>query len=178
MSGFVLPVTRLDMRTNFHSVRTTGMELATLGRIGRGRDIPFQNRTVHLLARIGIGYRRKQCARVGVQGIIEDFVLRPELHHATEIHNADLIGNIFYDRQIVRNEQISESPFLLQFFKQVDNLRLNGNVERRNGFVANNEFGVYRKGARNADTLALAAREFVRIALVIIVSESATFHEL
>ena len=67
--------------------------------------------------------------------VAENFGFFAELHHRTEIHNPDFIGYVFNDRQIVRNEQIGQAPFLLQFFKQVDNLRLNGNVECGNGFV-------------------------------------------
>ena len=52
----------------------------------------------------------------------------------------------------------------LQVLKQVDHLRLNRHVERADGLVRDDEFGVERQGAGDADALALSAREFMRIA--------------
>ena len=51
---------------------------------------------------------------------------------------------------------------MLQRGEQVDDLRLDRDVERRHRLVGDDEVGVDRERARDADALALAARELVR----------------
>ncbi len=51
---------------------------------------------------------------------------------------------------------------LLQVGEQVDDLRLDRNVERRDRLVADDQVGAGRERAGDADALALAARELVR----------------
>ena len=67
--------------------------------------------------------------------------------------------------QVVRDEQIGQLQLLLQIHQQVDDLRLNRHVERRDRFVGDDERRVQRERARHADALPLAAAELVRIAL-------------
>ena len=47
-----------------------------------------------------------------------------------QIHNADRIGDMLNNRQIMGDEQIGQVALLLQVFEQIDNLRLNRNVQR------------------------------------------------
>ena len=54
---------------------------------------------------------------------------------------------------------------LLQIPHQVEDLGLDGNVERRNRLVGDDEFRVERERSGEADTLPLTARELVRIQL-------------
>ncbi len=68
------------------------------------------------------------------------------------------------DGEVVRDEEVGEVEVLLERLEQVDDLRLDGDVERRDGLVADDEVGVERERAREADALALAARELVRVA--------------
>ena len=46
--------------------------------------------------------------------VIEYILFRAVLHHAAEIHYADLVGNMFYDGKIVRNEYIGKIVVYLQ----------------------------------------------------------------
>ena len=165
------------MLADFGCMRATRMEFATLGRIRRGRNIARKQYPFRFFVGIGVGYCRKQRLSIGVHGVFEYFFFSAEFDHRAEVHYAYFIRNKPYYGQIVRNEQVSKSPFLLQLFKQVDNLRLNGNVKRGNGLVADYEFGINRQRARYTDTLTLTARKFVRVSLVIIIAESATFHK-
>ena len=54
---------------------------------------------------------------------------------------------------------------LLQLEQQIDDLRLHRDVERRDQLVGDQAFGLDGERARDADALALAAGEFVRIAV-------------
>ena len=68
------------------------------------------------------------------------------------------------DGQVVGDEQIRQAEFFLQVLQQVDDLRLNGHVQRRHRLVADDEIGVDRKRPSDADALPLTAAELVRIA--------------
>lgn len=58
------------------------------------------------------------------------------------------------------DEEVGELAFLLEFQQQVEHLGLDGYVQRRDGFIQNDEAGVQRQGACDADALALAPGEF------------------
>ena len=63
------------------------------------------------------------------------------------------------------DEQIRQVKLFLQLAEEVQDLRLNGHIERRHGLVANNQLGIDRQGARDSDALPLPAAELVRIAI-------------
>ena len=67
--------------------------------------------------------------------------------------------------EIVADEQIGESELGLEVLEQVDDLRLNRDVQRRDRFVAHDELRVEGDGPRNSHPLALTAAHLVRIAL-------------
>ena len=76
------------------------------------------------------------------------------------------------------NEDIGQAQILLQLFEQVQNLRLNGNVQRGNRLVANDDFGVHRQSAGNADTLTAAAVQLMRIYIGIALCQTNGTHQL
>ena len=59
------------------------------------------------------------------------------------------------DGDVVGNEEIGEAELALQIAEQVDDLRLHRDVERRNRLVADDEPGIERQCAGDADALAL-----------------------
>ena len=69
-----------------------------------------------------------------------------------------------HDGEIVRDEQVGELELLLQLLEEVDDLRLDRDVERGHRLVRNDEVRVERERARQADALALTAGELVRVA--------------
>src|SRR5436309_2502074 len=72
----------------------------------------------------------------------------------------------------MRDEQICQPELLLQVLEQVHDLRLNRYVERRHRLIAHDKLRIERKRPRDADPLALPAREFVRIAAAMLGFES------
>ena len=85
------------------------------------------------------------------------------LDDAAEIHHRDAVADVLDHREIVRDEQVGELPLALQVLQQVDDLRLDRDVERRHRLVADDQLGPERQRAGDADALALAARELVRV---------------
>ena len=77
---------------------------------------------------------------------------------------ATRVGDVLDDRQVVGDEQVGETAVALEVLEQVDHLRLHGDVERRHRLVADDEARLHGERARDADALALAAGELVRVA--------------
>lgn len=67
------------------------------------------------------------------------------------------------DGKIVRNEQIGDPQLILQICEQVNNLRLNTDIQSADRFIAYDESWFRRKCARDPNPLPLATAEFVRI---------------
>ena len=63
----------------------------------------------------------------------------------------------------MRDEDIRQPPLLLQPAQQVQDLRLNGHIQRRDRLVADDELRVHRQRPRDAHALAAAAVQLVRI---------------
>ena len=66
------------------------------------------------------------------------------------------------------------SKSVLQVAQQVEDLRLDRDVERRHRLVADDQLRLERERPRDADPLALAARELVRVAVVVLRAQSPT----
>ena len=68
-------------------------------------------------------------------------------------------------RQVVGDEQVGQVELGLQVLHQVDDLGPDRHVEGRDRLVGDDEVGLDRQGAGDADALALAAGELVRVAV-------------
>src|SRR5690606_7074282 len=79
-----------------------------------------------------------------------------------EIHDRDVVRDVLDYGEVVRDEEIAEAELLLQIHEQVDDLRLDGHIERGNGLIANDELRVDGGRARDADARTLAAGKLVR----------------
>ena len=93
VSLLVFLIFRGDMLAYFLCVGATGMEAASLGGIGGRRNISLEDDTLHLLIGIRIGNRREQRLGIGVDGVRENVFLGAKLHHLTQIHDADFVGD-------------------------------------------------------------------------------------
>ena len=67
--------------------------------------------------------------------------------------------------QVVGNEQIGQAQSFLQFLQQVHDLGLNGDVQRRDRLIADDELGVKSQGPGNTNALPLSTGELVRVAV-------------
>jgi len=62
--------------------------------------------------------------------MIEELVRVRDLNQFTEIHNTDSVREVFDNGQVMRNKHDRESHALTEIIQQVDDLRLNGHIER------------------------------------------------
>ena len=114
------------------------------------------------------GRRGQQRLRVGVQRAREDALLAALLHGQAEVHHQHVVRDVPDDAEIVRNEEVREAEVALQVGKQVQHLRLDRDVERRDRLVGHDQRRIQHQRPRNRDALALAAGEHVRIADVVL----------
>jgi len=112
--------------------------------------------------RIGYWCRREQCFGVGMPRRHEQLPRRRHLDDMAQIHDRDVVGDMANNCQVMRDEQHRQAKLLLQLLKQVDNLRLHGDIERGHRFVGDDELRLNREGAGDTDALALSAGEFMR----------------
>ena len=145
-------------------MRAAQMQMAAGRRIDRARHVALQDGAVAPRARARHRDRGQQRLRIGVARVGEQFVGRRGLDDAAEIHHGDAVGDVLHHREIVRDEDVGEAEPPLQVAQQVEHLRADRHVERRDRLVAHDQLRLDRERARDHDALALPAGEFVRIA--------------
>ena len=130
-----------------------------VGCLGRYRCV-----VAGLCIRIGTEAGREKGAGIGLPRRIEDLADGAELDDLSLLHDHDVIGEIANDRQVMGDEDEGDPHLAAQPVEKLDHLRLDGDVERGNGLVADDQLRLERKRPGNGDALALAAGELVRIA--------------
>ena len=85
-------------------------------------------------------------------------------HDAAALHDGDARGELRYDGQAVRNQQVGEGKIALQILEQLQDLRADGNVECGDRFVGHDQARAQHQGAGDADALPLASGKLVRVA--------------
>src|SRR5471032_1693261 len=83
----------------------------------------------------------------------------------TRLHHEHAISDIADDRKVMRDEEQGEPEFGLEVGQEIENLRLDGDIEGGHRLVADHEFRFEHEGSGDAYTLSLAARKFVWVAL-------------
>jgi len=78
----------------------------------------------------------------------------------------------------VGDEEVRQAELVLQVLHQVDDLRLDRDVERRHRLVRDDEVGLDRQRPRNADALTLPAGELVRVAVGVIGVQADGLHQV
>jgi hypothetical protein len=96
----------------------------------------------------------------------EDFIARALFDRLAEIHDHDLIGNVTNDGEIVADKEIGEIQPVDDVGQKVENLRLNGHIERRDRFIEHEYLRLEHQGARDGNALTLAAGKHMGIAVV------------
>ena len=89
----------------------------------------------------------------------------PSLDDRAQIHDGDAGRDLAHHAQIMSDEHIGQIEPLLQIGEQIDDLRLDRDIERRHRLVGDDQPWFERDGAGDADALALAAGEFMREAV-------------
>src|ERR1700722_19865277 len=107
----------------------------------------------------------EQQLRIGVARVREELRRGRLFDDAAEIHHRDMITERFGHREVVTYEQIGEPQALPKFVQKTEHLRLHRYIQRGHRFVQDYDIRVGGERPRDADTLRLAPRQFVRITI-------------
>ena len=134
------------------------MEAATRGRVDRRRHVSLEHDPLARggLARVRNRHRREQGLRVGHDRPLVELLRRGDLDDFAEVHDRDSVRDMADDAEVVGDEDVGEVELLLQVREQVDHLRLDRDIERRDRLVCDHELRTQRERARHTDPLPLA----------------------
>ena len=113
----------------------------------------------------GSGFAERSAIVYGMQRPREELVRRRDLDDPAEVHDGNAVGDVADDGEVVGDEDVGEVELLLQLDEQVQHLRLDRDVERRDRLVGDDELRLQHERAREPDPLPLAAAELVRVAV-------------
>ena len=139
MIWFYFAQFRFFLHTSLACIWTTCRKTAARLRIDRRCQLAFQDHPLFFHMHVRNRDRRKQRLRIWMDRIFKDFVGRTFFDQLSKIHHRNIIGNMLYNRHIVRDEHISQSPLLLQILKQIQNLSLNRHIQRGNRLITYDE---------------------------------------
>ncbi len=145
--------------------RTARMEM-TARRRGKRRGQFAADRLeadVAIVVEDELGHGVEQRLGVGMVGLRVDLLRFAELDDAAEIHDGDAVAHMAHHAQIVADEQAGEIELAAQLQEQIEDLRLDGDIEGGHRLVADQQIGLHGQRAGDGDALALAARELMRI---------------
>ena len=125
--------------------------------------LEHDRRTGPRLGRASLGLGGHQMARVGMLRPLEHIGRLALLDDLAGVHDIHAIRHVPHDAKIVRDEQHGHAALPLQRLEQIENLRLDGDVERSGRLVGDQQ--VRLVGQRHGDhhALALSAGELMGI---------------
>src|SRR5574337_1125665 len=149
-----------------HGDGTAGMKDAPRRRAQGARHLPFERDVLAGGFHGGIGdrHRGEESFRVRVERLRVERLAIGDLHDLPEVHDGHPVGDVTDDGQIVRDEEVGQVVLRLEVLQEVDDLRLDRDVQCRDRLVADDEGRLHGERAGDPHPLALAAGELVRIA--------------
>src|SRR5450830_1605335 len=111
-----------------HRMRAARMKMASRRRIQRAGNLALDRRK-RLVARLQPRHFRQQGLGVWMVGMREQFVDRGALDDTTQIHDDQPIRHMLDHAEVMADEQISQSQLLAQIAEQVEDLRLDRDIE-------------------------------------------------
>ena len=133
------------------------------GRIDRARHVAGQDHPLAAPCAAPSGSARPRAAPRcrGAAASRTALRLSVSLDDAAEIHHRHAVADVLDHREVVRDEQVGEPELVLQVHQQVDDLRLDRHVERRDRLVADDQLRA-RAPARGRCRCAGAGRRRTR----------------
>ena len=92
---------------------------------------------------------------------VEDVVDRAALDERAAVEDVDAVDDVTHDGEIVRDEDVREPELRAQAGEEIQDLRLDRDVERGDGLVAHEHARSDGEGARDGHALTLSARELI-----------------
>ena len=119
---------------------------------------------LELLEVLGVrGQRLEQTVGVRVRRLGQHLLGAALLDAATGVHHEDVVGRLGHDREVVGDEDDRRAELLLEVVDEVEDLRLDGDVEGGRRLVGDEQLRVVDQAERDHGALAHTARELVRV---------------
>src|SRR5205085_7447933 len=83
--------------------------------------------------------RGNEGLRVGVPGRVADGVGVAPLNNAAQVHHQDALADVLDHGKVVRDEEVGDVVPVLQVLQEVDDLRLDGQIQGADRFVTTDE---------------------------------------
>lgn len=87
--------------------------------------------------RVGNGFQ--QATRVWVPRSREERFGRGQLYNLPLVHYGNPVADVTYESEVVGYKEVSQAETLLQVQHQIDDLRANGQIERRHRLIRNDQ---------------------------------------
>ena len=121
---------------------------------------------VPLEAGVGDEHRLDEGPRVGVERPLVERVSRQELHDLSEVHDRDPRAQLKRGREVVGDEEVGTPELSLQVVQERHHLGLQGDVQRAERLVEDDERRIRDERSGDAGALLLPARELMRKAIL------------
>ena len=90
---------------------------------------------------VGNRYGGKQADGIGVSRMTVQFRGDAVFNHLAEIHDGGMVGDMPYHRKVMGDKQIGQVHIPLEPHQHIDDLCLNGYVQRRDRLVTDQKIG-------------------------------------
>ncbi len=141
--------------------RATGLKDASrLRSIDRIRLSPG-DATAAPQGRIGSRNGRNEGFGVGMGRPAADRLAGAGLDNPAAIHDGDPVAHVTDDPEVMGDEQVGQGELLLERLQEIEDLRLDRDVEGGHGLIGDDQPGPEDEGAGDPDPLSLAAAEFM-----------------
>src|SRR6185295_2512163 len=148
---------RLFLLAHVTAVLAARLELAPWRRRDEVRRKPFDRHELRLARLVKARDRAQQAPRVRHLGIREELDRVGLLDDAARVHHVDALGHARDDAKVVRDQDERGAELAGQVLQQIEDLRLNGHVQRGRRLVGEDELGVARERHRDHHALAHTA---------------------
>jgi len=128
-------------------------------------NITTQENPLPLRFRVDHRDRGEQCFGIRVLGRTANGLGISGFDNPPQVHDQNALANVLHHSQIMGHEQIRHTMITLEVLEQIDDLSLNGHIQRAHRLVADNQPRLDRQGTGDSNTLALPSAEFMRVAL-------------
>src|SRR3989442_10056208 len=150
------------LHANLHRKRAARRERTPPRQIDQTGRLPF-DRDQALLALVEFRNRMQEPPGVRVLRAVEDVLHRGTLHRAPGIHDDHVVARLRDHTQVVGDQDDRHVELVLQLAREVQDLRLDGDVQRGGGLVRDQDGRVARQRHGDHDALAHAAGELVGV---------------
>ena len=108
--------------------------------------------------------RPQQGSQIGMLRVLKNVVEGAAFHDFAAVHHHDFFGDVGNDPEVMGDQQHRHVEFALKFYYQLEDLRLDGHIQRRCRLIGDQQRRMTDKRHRDHRPLAQSARQLERIA--------------